>query len=379
MTRTRLTISSALVGVVLGVATVTAQSGAPAPQTPASPAAPSVPTVPQPPASAGPARSYVERVLVRVNGEIFTQSQLTSRQIEVLQDMKRDASAGKLEASLAEITPRLLVEAVDELLLVQRGREGGVKFSDEQFKTAIDNIKRDNKIDDAGLKAGLAQAGLTLDLLRERLERQYLVSAVQRMEIGPSLSITVEEMRQYYERNKTRFMTPTTVTLRELAVNVPSRTIGGKEVTSPADEADAKARIDGFRARAMAGAAFATIIAEGSDSATKANGGLIGPINVDDLNPALKDAVAKLQPGGLTEAFRGPRGFQVFQLETRVTPVQKPFDSVRADIESAIRDERIEPETQKLLERLRTQAVIEWKDDNFRKMYEQAIAASSAK
>jgi peptidyl-prolyl cis-trans isomerase SurA len=352
------------------LATVLALASAAAGQTP--------PSAPAPAASPAAAKSvFVERVLVRVNGEIFTQSQLTNRQIETLQEMQRGPE--KLDASLAEITPRILVDAVDELLLVQRGREMGVKFSDEQFKTAIENIKRDNKLDDAGLKTGLAQAGLTLDLLRERLERQYLVNAVQSREIGPSLTITVEEMRQYYEKNKATFMTPLTVTLRELMVAVPTITVSGKETFSAADDAAAKEKAEALRARAIAGTPFTTLVSEASDSTTKASGGLIGPLNVEDLNPTLKEALAKLPAGGVTTAFRAPRGYQIFLLENRSTPTQRPFDAVRSQIEQTLREQRIEPETVKLLGRLRTQAVIEWKDEGFRKIYEQAVATQAAK
>jgi hypothetical protein len=50
----------------------------------------------------------------------------------------------------------------------------------------------------------------------------------------------------------------------------------------------------------------------------------------------------------------------------------RPFDSVRSEVENAIRNERLEPETRKMVDRLRAQAVIEWKDENYRKMYETA-------
>jgi peptidyl-prolyl cis-trans isomerase SurA len=355
------------------VLTVSIHSPASA-QTP-QPAPPAAVVGPSVPSSSGRG-AIVERVLVRVNGEIFTQSQLTSRQIEALQDLNRGSD--KLEASLAEVTPSLLVTAVDELLLVQRGREMGVRFSDEQFKAAVENIKRDNKLDEAGLKAGLAQAGLTLESLRQRLERSYLVSAVQQREIGPTLSITVEEMRQYYEKSKARFMTPLTVTLRELMIAVPTRTVNGQDTFSAADDASAKARIDALRERAVAGTDFTTLVAEASDSTSKTNAGLVGPINAEDLNPALKDAIASLQPGGMTAVFRGPRGYQVFKLENRSVPQLKPFDTVRSEIEQALREERIEPETQKLLSRLRTEAVIEWKDEALRKLYEQELVESAA-
>ena len=80
----------------------------------------------------------------------------------------------------------------------------------------------------------------------------------------------------------------------------------------------------------------------------------------------------------VTPPLRGTRGYQIFKLEARSTPELRPFDSIRPEIERAIRDERIDPETQKMLARLRTQAVIEWKDDSFKEMYEKQIAKQAA-
>ena len=173
-------------------------------------------------------------------------------------------------------------------------------------------------------------------------------------------------------------MTPLTVTLRELMIAVPTRTVNGQDTFSAADDASAKARIDALRERAVAGTDFTALVAEASDSTSKTNAGLVGPINAEDLNPALKDAIASLQPGGMTAVFRGPRGYQVFKLENRSVPQLKPFDTVRSEIEQALREERIEPETQKLLSRLRTEAVIEWKDEALRKLYEQELVESAA-
>jgi peptidyl-prolyl cis-trans isomerase SurA len=322
-----------------------------------------------------PKGSIVERVLVRVNGEIFTQSQLTTRQVGALRDMEKDKRDDtKLESTVAEITPDLLVSAVDELLLVQRGREMGVKFTDDQFKEALDSIKKDNKLDDAGFKAALTQEGLTLEELRQQLEKTFLIRAVQQREIGPSMSITQEEQRQYYDKHKADFMTPLTVTLREILVNVSTTTQKGQSIFAVSDDSSSKAKIDAIRTRAVAGEDFVKLVSETSESSTKSSGGMIGPVNVEDLTPALKDALGSLQPGGITLPLRGPRGYQIFKLEARSTQELRPFTAVRSEIERAIRDDRIDPETEKMLARLRKQAVIEWKDDGFKQMYEKRLA-----
>ncbi len=153
---------------------------APAPaQTPATPAPAGVATLK--PAAPDTNASIIERVLVRVNGEVFTQSQLTQLQIERLRDMERPKDFN-LQATLAKITPDLLVQAVDELLLVQRGRELGVTFTDKQFQDALDNVKKANNLDDAGLQKALKEEGETMETLRQRFERSYLEQAVQQRE-----------------------------------------------------------------------------------------------------------------------------------------------------------------------------------------------------
>lgn len=355
---------SLLLGVLLvaaGLHTVRAQTAQPPAAGPAPAAAP-----------AQGKSTVIERVIVRVNGEILTQSELTQRQIDVLRDSPtKPTSDAELQAELDKLTPSVLVESVDDLLLVQRGREMGAKYTDEEFKQSIEEIKKQNKFDDAQLKAALQQEGLTMEQLRQQFERLALKRTVQQREIGPSLTITLEEQRQYYQKHPDQFMSPATVTLRELFVAIPTSTVLGKDAVNPADEAAALAKIQGLRTRAIGGEDFAKLVTDNSDAASKATGGMIGPVNIADVNPVLKDAIDKLQPGGVTEPMKGAKGYQIFKLETRSAQQLRPFDLVRDQISSAIRTERIEPETQKMLARLRTQAVIEWKDEKYREIYEK--------
>lgn len=342
---------------------------------------PASPTAAAPPAASVAGRStIVERVLVRVNGEIFTQSQLTERQIDEWREQHRDAQTlpddATLQKMLDELTPDILVNAVDELLLVQRARELSLKFTDEAFKTAIDNIKKSNKFDDAQLKTAMAQQGLTLESLRQRFETTYLVNAVQSQEFGRNMSITQEELRQYYDAHHDEFMTTPTVTLREIFVQASSSAAGaaGAFAANLGDQA-AKTKIDALRARAVGGEDFATLAQAESQSATKSAGGLVGPVALEDLNPALKLVLDALKPGEITQPVRGGSGYQIFKLETRTTPVLEEFEKVKLKIEQSIREDRIDVETQKLLKRLRTQAVIEWKDEALRGLYDKRIVA----
>src|SRR5256885_12529221 len=79
----------------------------------------------------------LEQILVKVNGEIFTKTELEQRQVAALRqkgqqfDPKTDPANQQLRKALDEITPQIMVDAVDEMLIVQRGRELGHKLSEE--------------------------------------------------------------------------------------------------------------------------------------------------------------------------------------------------------------------------------------------------------
>jgi peptidyl-prolyl cis-trans isomerase SurA len=174
----------------------------------------------------------IERVLVKVNGDIFTQTELEERQTAAIRarmgvDFKPEMvnNSEELKKAVDEVTPQLLVEAIDELLLLQMGKEKGYHLSDDQFKAWLENLRKEQNLsDDQKFQAALKQEGMTIDDLRKNVEKQFLVGQVQRDEVGSKLSITEEEARQYYLMHKNDFAQQATVTLREILIEVPSTT-----------------------------------------------------------------------------------------------------------------------------------------------------------
>ena len=128
----------------------------------------------------------LEQVLVKVNGDIITKTELEQRQIAVLRERNPAAlKDDELKKALAEITPQLLVDAIDEILLVQMGRDKGYHLSDAQFKDWLDTMRKEqNLMDEAKFQGALKQEGMTIDELRKNVERRFLVSQVQREEVG---------------------------------------------------------------------------------------------------------------------------------------------------------------------------------------------------
>ena len=135
---------------------------------------------------------------------------------------------------------------------------------------------------------------------------------VQQNEVVNKVAMTEEEARAYYDSHLQEFTTPAAVTLREILVATPADSRG---VNVAADEA-AKARADAIRARALAGESFEKLAADLSESASRANAGLIGPINLDDLSADLRKMIEAMKVGDVAEPLRTTRGYQILKLES---------------------------------------------------------------
>src|SRR3954463_5424113 len=155
----------------------------------------------------------IEQVLVRINGDILTKTEFEQRQIAALRQRPEFASATpdnpELKKAIADITPQIVLDAVDELLLIQRGRELGYTMGDEQFNSILANIKKSNNLEDeTRFQAALKSEGMTMADLRKNLEKQMLVSRVQQTEVAAKVTITEDEARAYYEAHKQELSPP---------------------------------------------------------------------------------------------------------------------------------------------------------------------------
>ena len=324
----------------------------------------------------------IEQILVKVNGEIFTKSDLEQRQVAALRqkgqalDLKSDPNNVELRKALDEITPQLIVDAVDEMVIVQRGKELGYTLSEEQFKKVVGDIRRENKIDtDEQFQAALKSENMTMADLRRNLERQMISQRVQQNEVLAKIGVTTEEARKYYEAHLNEFTTPPTVTLREILILVPG---DAKGLNVAADEA-AKAKAEAIRSRVTTGReSFETVAAEVSESPSKANAGLIGPLSVTDISPDLRKLIEGMKPGDVCELIRTPRGYQILKLETMSTAQTMTLDQAREQISERVFTDKRKAEFQKYLEKLRAQAIIEWKNQDVRKAFEEGTRKQAA-
>src|SRR3972149_11987425 len=89
-------------------------------------------------AAAVPLRAdIVQEILVKVNGEIFTKTNLEERQVQALRERNLQFNPAdtqndeRLKQALIEVAPGIVANTIAEMLLLQRGRERGRQLSDD--------------------------------------------------------------------------------------------------------------------------------------------------------------------------------------------------------------------------------------------------------
>ena len=329
----------------------------------------------------------LEEILVKVNGAIITKTELEERQVQFLRQQRVEGNIDEnttdadLQRVLGEVTPQLIINAIDELLIVQHGRDMGVQFDQERFLEIVENIKEQNDIEtDEQFDEVLDSEGMTMEDLERAMERQYITSSVQQIEIISKITMTDTEAREYYENNPGEYRIPGRITLREILIAAPAEaaTAAGGRLADTAAEAALEARAVAARARVAAGEAFAVVAAEVSDAPSKANGGLIGPLSDEDLAPVVLASLEGMAPGDISEPTRTAIGYQLFQLESATPASRQPFDDVRDDIGNRVFNERRSDEYAAFMGRLHGEAILEWRNDPLRQAYEERLAAIRA-
>ncbi|HEY3383869.1 MAG TPA: peptidylprolyl isomerase [Vicinamibacterales bacterium] len=314
----------------------------------------------------------IEQVLVKVNGDIITKSDLETRQVAALRQRGNQAnmSDADLKKAIAEMTPQIIVETIDEMLLLQRGKDLGYKLTDDRFKQIVDNIKKENKIEtEEQFEGALKAENLTLADLRRSIEKSAVITQVQQAEVLGRISVSEEEAHKYFDGHKSDFTSPATMMLREILVSVPK---SAKGMNVAEDEA-AKTKAETIRGRVAGGENFEKVVGEASDAASKANGGLIGPISKDDLAPELRKVFDTMKQGDVTPVLRTAGGYQIFKIETLNAAAVLAFDQARDQIADKVANTKRAAEFQKFLQKLRAQAIIDWKNADLKKLYDKRV------
>lgn len=126
-----------------------------------------------------------------------------------------------------------------------------------------------------------------------------------------------------------------------------------------AEKADGAAQLATIRNRIIAGEEFAAMAAEFSDDPNSAsNGGELPWFSAGQMPGEIESVAASLSPGSLSEPFQTQYGWHILEVLDR-RQRESNDDTMRTQAEQALRQRKIEQETERWIRQLRDESFIE--------------------
>ena len=269
-------------------------------------------------------------------------------------------------ADYKDLETQVLKMMVQTTMAVQKAPELGVTVTDQEIAAEIDALAQEYfNGDQAALETALTEQGQTLDDLRKETRESLLTQKVRDEVTKNATSASDQEIKAYFEENKSGFITEPTVEARLILVPVAGRppddttpTTAATEpttTTTPGTESTTTtttgpSEIDWARALATASQLRLDLLTGGDwnrlarqysdDEATKYSGGEVGPVAEGDLvgkyGQEFEDVLWTLAVDQISEPVETAAGYYVIQVTKTIDSREKTLDEAREEIRAIL-------------------------------------------
>ncbi len=266
--------------------------------------------------------SSSSRIVAVVNKNVITKGDLMNR----LRFAAISSSLEPTKENLEQIQDQMLRVMIDETLQLELGKTYGLEIKKEHINAAIEDIEESNGMAPGGIAKILEENSIPLKTFEDQIKAQLtwllfiqekyplksLEDKVARKQSGeglPSLQIADWEVDQELKLLKEKEI-KTQYHLAEIVL----------PCDSPDQEAKVKANLNNLVQELHKGANFAALAQQFSQSPTSSQGGDMGWLTEDQLEPEVKEALSYVMPGQLSDPLRTSQGYALIAFIERKLP-----------------------------------------------------------
>jgi peptidyl-prolyl cis-trans isomerase SurA len=302
-----------------------------------------------------PTSAVVDQIVAKVNGDIVSQDELERLVRERSQELKAQGASGvQLQRAIEETQKNLLRDRIDQLLLVQKGKELNVNV-DSEISKYIASLRRQSGISDEEKFRDFVrqQSGMSYEDFQAEAKNSALTREVISSEVGRHIHVDNKEIEDYYNAHKQDFIRDEKVYLSEVLISTQNKDAAGVA----AAEKKAKQLADD----AGKGQRFPDLARDNSDAATAKDGGALGGYKKGELTKEIEDAVWSFPKGSVTKPMKLANGFEIFKVDDHTKQGLAPMADVKTDIENVLYGPKMQPKVREYLTSLRLQAFLQVK------------------
>jgi len=240
----------------------------------------------------------------------------------------------------------VLDELINNEILLERAKKLNLEASDGEVEDKFTELK--TPYTEEEFQRRLKEQGMSVDDLKQDLRRQLSIQKLLNREVVAKISITDQDVTDYYNTNKAQFnVAEPTYHLAQIKVTPRKEPqIRNRKNDDATNEAEAQRKIKMLTDRLNSGADFAQLAMDYSeDMNTASTGGDLGfvpesALNSPQVDPALKRAVLALKAGQVSQPIEAHdqdgKSYHILKLISRESPGQRSISEPQ--IQQTIRD-----------------------------------------
>lgn len=248
---------------------------------------------------------------------------------------------------MAEFEKKVTDELIENELIFQHAKSIGIDVAEKDIDQSIEKLKTllesEKKYEDA-----LAKAGLTTQSLRYSIYKEEMIKRFHSKMIETTLS--EEELKNYYEKNKYKFKEPQKIKTRIIYVK--------NDPTDPKGKTKAKQKIDEAFKKIKDGEDFADVAAKYSTAMSRIKGGDMGYLHKGMLEPAVEEKAFAMDKGSVSEIIEDDIGYFIVKVEDKSEQNQLTFEAVKKSLSKELKIKIEKEKKAALLKKLTSTAVI---------------------
>lgn len=257
-------------------------------------------------------------------------------------------------------------------LAAQEAERLSLTVTDEELQTELEGYLAYYQGDQAALEADLAETGLAWDDFRE-LSREGLLRGKVKDEITKDVTVTEQEVSDYYEANKTTYYVKPSRQMRHILIvpqtngaasaAAPTITLAGGGITQ-ADLDAALATAQQVRQSLLSSGDWDGLAAQYSDDpSTKDSGGDLGTVYEGQMLASFEEVAFALGLDEISEPIQTPYGYEIVQVTSITVGGQKSLDEVKPEIESTLLSQARDEAWNAWVEAQKTEVSVIYRED----------------
>lgn len=241
-------------------------------------------------------------IVAVVNGDIVSREDVINRGRLFAVSTGLPATPEVLERLRPQITRQL----VDERLRLQEAQRRHIIIADQQIAAAIRDIEDRNGMPSGALRAKLEADGIGLRTLIDQIRVQLGWTQVLRQQLGPQATIAPQEVEEKQALLAQQTGKPE---YRLGEIFVP--------IEDPANAPDAQRFAETIIGQLRAGAPFPVVAAQFSQSQTALQGGDMGWVQPNQLDPEIARIAEAMPIGAISNPIRVPGGISIVTMRAK--------------------------------------------------------------